>query len=103
MALISAAEIKQVTLFSEGRLYLTIEASAEADTSIFEPYSVFYSRDGWFRAAPGGAAQIVTNNVYAKVNGSWVNIAEIYLNVNGTWRRVTDDKFYVKTPTGWKS
>lgn len=102
MALISAAELKQISLFSEGRAFISIEASSESDTSVIGPYT-YLTLNGWFRGAPGGAAQIVTNNVYAKVNGAWVNVGEIYLNVNGTWRRVTDDKLYIKTPTGWRS
>ena len=102
MALISAAELKQVSLFSEGKAFISIEASSEADTSVIAPYT-YLTFNGWFRGGSGSAAQIVTNNVYAKVNGAWVNIGEIYLNVNGTWRRIDDDKFYTKTPSGWRS
>lgn len=104
MALYSASSLKTVSLFYRGRAFIKIEASAAANTQVIDaPKHSYLTFFGFFSAALGPAVAAPINNIYVKINGSWTLISQAYVYINNTWRDVVNDKFFVKTGTGWRS
>jgi hypothetical protein len=100
MPRLAGNQVKGFEFIDMGMPYVKFEASSAADTLKLDYPQVA----GYFVGASGEVAVITTNNVYIKTATGWVNALEIYINVSGSWKRVSNDKFYVKTLSGqWKA
>lgn len=103
MAILDGGSVKGFELIQYGRPYTKFDVNSAAESTNLNG-DFLDDQNGFFVGASGVVVTITTNNVYVRQASGWTNVQEIYVNVSGTWKRVSNDKFYVKTAGGpWRS